>query len=53
MDGKDFKKITSPKNIYCLVSTDAEMVDLYVDSRKSFIFWYSRSAVTDMWESRS
>lgn len=37
MDGKDFKKITSPKNIYCLVSTDAEMVDLYVGRFKSMI----------------
>lgn len=31
MDGKDFKAITAPKNVYCLVSTDAEMIDLYIN----------------------
>lgn len=37
MDGKDFKRITSPKNVYCLVSTDAEMIDLYIGRFKEMI----------------
>lgn len=37
MDGKDFKKIVSPKNVYCLVSTDAEMIDLYINRFKEMI----------------
>ncbi len=38
MDGKDFKKeLANPKNIYCLVSTDAAMIDLYVERFKNAI----------------
>jgi hypothetical protein len=30
MNGKDFKQsLKNPKNIYCLISTDSEMIDLY------------------------
>ena len=38
MNGKDFKlAMKNPKNIYCLVSTDSEMIDLYVDRFKTAI----------------
>lgn len=39
MNGKDFKKeiATNPKNVYCLVSVDSAIVDLYVDRLKTAI----------------
>lgn len=38
MNSKEFKEaMKNPKNIYCLVSTDSEMVDLYVNRFKSAI----------------
>ena len=38
MDGKDFKKeLNNPKNIYCLVSTDSRLIDIYVDRFKNAI----------------
>lgn len=39
MTCEDFKKElnTNPKNVYCLVSTDSEMIDLYIDRFKKAI----------------
>lgn len=38
MNGKEFKEeLKNPKNIYCLVSTDSAMVDLYVNRFKTAI----------------
>ena len=38
MNGKEFKlAMSNPKNIYCLVSIDSAMIDLYVDRFKSAI----------------
>lgn len=37
MNGKDFKNLKEIKNIYCLVSDDAEMIDLYIARFKAMI----------------
>jgi hypothetical protein len=37
MDGKDFKNLSNPHNIYCLVSIDSVMVDLYISRFKEKI----------------
>lgn len=38
MTGDEFKKsLVNPKNVYCLVSADSEMIDLYVDRFKRAI----------------
>lgn len=38
MTGQDFKlALKNPKNIYCLISTDSEMIDLYVNRFKNAI----------------
>ena len=38
MNGKDFKKaLLNPKHVYCLISIDSEMVDLYVSRFKEAI----------------
>lgn len=38
MNGKDFKKaLQNPKHVYCLVSIDSEMIDLYVNRFKEAI----------------
>lgn len=37
MNGKDFKKLKTYKNVYCLVSTDSAMIDLYVERFKNGI----------------